>query len=248
MNETAVARSKGKGLVGWLDRRFYPDTEGHWDDHAFRDRILARIGKDHVVLDLGAGAGILPEMNFRSKAKKVCGLDPDPRVLENEYLDEARVGFGEKIPWPDQSFDIVIADNVLEHLESPKMVFAEINRVLKPGGRFMFKTPNRRHYMPFVSRATPVAFHRFYNRLRGRDDNDTFPTFYRANSARDIDVLARATGYEVMQISLIEDRPEYMRLSWLSYLAGIAYERTVNSWSQLRNFRILLIGELRKTS
>ena len=50
-------------------------------------------------------------MNFKAHAKRVCGLDPDPRVVDNPYLHEAKVGLGERIPWPDGTFD-VIADNV----------------------------------------------------------------------------------------------------------------------------------------
>ena len=62
----------------------------------------------------------------------------------------------------------------MEHLEDPETVFGEINRVLKPGGIFLFKTPNRRHYMPLIAQLTPYRFHQFINKLRGRDSEDTF--------------------------------------------------------------------------
>lgn len=234
------------GMVRWLDRMFYPDVEDSWDDRRFRDFVLKHLDKDCTLLDLGAGAGIVSEMNFRGRAAHVCGLDPDPRVLENPYLDEAKVGLGERIPWPDACFDVVIADNVLEHLSVPEAVFGEASRVLKPGGKFLFKTPNKTHYMPLIARMTPHGFHRYYNKLRGRASEDTFPTLYRANSRRDIAALAAKVSLHPAELKIIESRPEYLRVSAVTYLGGIAYERLVNSTDLLERFRILLMGSLEK--
>ncbi|NJL60106.1 MAG: class I SAM-dependent methyltransferase [Desulfobacteraceae bacterium] len=90
---------------------------------------------------MGAGAGILPQLNFKGKVSQVCGIDPDERVLHNPYLDEAIVATGESVPYPDEKFDIVFSANVFEHLSDPIKVFREIYRVLKPGGLFLFKHP-----------------------------------------------------------------------------------------------------------
>ncbi len=232
------------GLVGWLDQRCYSGFDDNWDDQLFADAIRPRIGPESVILDLGAGAGIVEALNFRGVAAKACGVDPDERVLENPYLDEGRVGFGEDIPYPDDTFDVVFSDNVLEHLENPQAVFDEVARVLKPGGRFLFKTPNRRHYVPLVARVTPHWFHQFYNGLRGREPEDTFPTQYRANTLEDVRRYANAAGLRVRSLRLIEGRPEYLRINPLTYAVGAAYERLVNSVSSLEQFRVLLVGEL----
>ena len=76
---------------------------------------------------------------------------------------------------------MVFADNVMEHLANPYKVFKELSRVLKPDGLLLFKTPNRSHYMPLISRLTPLSFHKFINKIRGRS-TDTFPTHYLVNS------------------------------------------------------------------
>ena len=233
-------------LTSRLDLRLYPHYAPNWDDALFRERVLAVLRPEHHLLDLGAGAGIVAAMNFRGRAARVCGVDPDPRVRENPFLDEGRVGTGERIDYPDASFDVAIADNVLEHLEDPAATFAEIHRVLKPGGRFLFKTPNRFHYMPLVSRITPLRFHRAFNRMRGRAAVDTFPTRYRANSRGQIRALAARTGYRVAELELVEGRPEYLRFSVPTYLVGWLYERLVNSTALLADLRILLIGQLEK--
>ena len=235
-----------RSMISWIDQKFYPHDTTRWDDALFRQTILSYLKPEHRLLDLGAGAGIIPAMNFRGIARHVCGLDPDPRVLDNPHLNEAQIGLGEQIPWADETFDIVIADNVLEHLTEPVRVFREIQRVLKSGGIFLFKTPNRKHYIPFIARITPTGFHKFCARLRGRSEEDTFPTVYLANRPAAIRKIAAEAGLNVRQISFFEKRPEYMRISVLSYIVGLGYERFVNSSSYLSDWRILIVGELQK--
>ena len=95
------------------------------------------------------------------------------------------------IPYDSETFDVVFADNVMEHLSEPEKVFQEIYRVLKPGGVVLFKTPNRSHYMPLIARLTPLRFHKFINQFRGRKAEDTFHTYYLSNSLMQVAKLAR---------------------------------------------------------
>src|SRR4051812_8847870 len=111
-----------RSLVTWLDEIAYPEFGKNWDDAAFRQKILPFLRTDAVILDFGAGAGIVSQMNFKGKAERICGIDLDPRVLANPYLDEAKTADGEAIPYPDECFDLVFSDNVLEHLVDPDAV------------------------------------------------------------------------------------------------------------------------------
>jgi SAM-dependent methyltransferase len=233
-------------LIQWLDSKLYPSFGRNWDDQLFREVVLSCIAPADRMLDLGAGAGIVPQMNFRGLVARVCGVDLDPRVRTNPFLDEGQVGGGEHLPYANETFDIVIADNVVEHLADPFAVFSEIARVLKPGGVFIFKTPNKLHYMPTIAKITPHWFHRFYNRLRGRAATDTFPTCYRANTPASVEKIGRLSGLVLNSIQLVEGRPEYLRGMALTYLLGWAYERAVNHIRILEQFRILLIATLRK--
>jgi SAM-dependent methyltransferase len=217
------------GLTDWMDRNLYPESGDNWDDVAFREVILRHLeDRPDAILDLGAGAGIVPQMGFKGLAGRVCGVDPDPRVVDNPYLDEGVQGVGEEIPYPDGTFDLVFSDNVLEHLERPEEVFREVRRVLRDGGVFITKTPNRRHYVPLVASLTPHRFHQWVNARRGRDAEDTFPTFYRANTPGAVRRLAEITGFSGVTYTLLEGRPEYLRRNPLTYLAGFVYERIVN--------------------
>jgi ubiquinone/menaquinone biosynthesis C-methylase UbiE len=235
-------------IVDYLDRTLYPDFQRNWDDTLFRERIAAALFPEAIVLDVGAGAGIVSQMNFRGSVARMCGIDLDPRVLENPMLDEGHIADAAKIPYSDDTFDVVFADNVMEHIADPHAMYREVHRVLKPEGVLLFKTPNKTHYMPAIARMTPHWFHQFINRIRGRDAADTFPTLYRSNTVPTVRALAARAGFEVVDIDRVEGRPEYLRMNPITYVAGAAYERFVNAAEILAPFRILLIAQLRKRS
>lgn len=234
------------GIVSLIDRKCYPTYERNWDDSIFRDRILELIDSQTDVLDIGAGAGIVEAMNFRGIARRVCGVDLDPRVEANPFLDEGSLADAGDLPYPDASFDVVFADNVMEHLDAPEAVFTEISRVLRPGGKILFKTPNRNHYMPLIARLTPHRFHQWINKLRGRESIDTFPTRYLCNSRSQVKSIASAADLTVESIELIEGRPEYLRMNILTYLVGLGYERIVNTSVIFAGMRVVMIATLSK--
>lgn len=234
------------GRLRQLDVLLYPQLDSGWDNDRMRQQILAVADRHARVLDLGAGAGVVGQMRLTGHVGRVCGIDLDRAVAGNPHLDEAVVGRAESIPYPDDHFDLVVANNVFEHLESPERVVAEIARVLRPGGRCVAKTPNRWHYVPLIASCTPFWFHRWINARRGRRVEDTFPTYYRINTPAAIGRHAAAAGLAVERITLLEGRPEYLRMTAPTYLLGWLYERLVNRVAGLRRFRAVIIVVLRK--
>jgi 2-polyprenyl-6-hydroxyphenyl methylase / 3-demethylubiquinone-9 3-methyltransferase len=103
-----------------------------------------------ALLDVGCGGGFLSE-EFAKHGYQVTGVDPSPHLVATARahaklggLDIAYVtGYGEELPFPDASFDLVACCDVLEHVDALGPVVAEIARVLKPGGLFLFDTINR---------------------------------------------------------------------------------------------------------
>src|SRR5208337_2206986 len=174
---------------------------------------------------------IIGEMNFKGLAKAVYGCDPDERVLANPFLDKKYVGVGSQMPFfDDQQFDLVISSNVLEHIKSDERepFFREINRVLRPGGFYITKTPNAFHYAPLIAQVTPTSFHRFSSKMRGACEDDVFPTYYGFNTKKRQTKVALRTGFSVKEMHFFEGRPEYMRAMLPAYLLGVLYERAVN--------------------
>ena len=91
-------------------------------------------------------------------------LDISPPVIErlNAKGGSAQAGEITDLPFADESFDLVTAFDVVEHVENDRRVFAELTRVLKPGGRLMFSVPlHPSHWTIFDDYAgTPGAMSR----------------------------------------------------------------------------------------
>ncbi len=105
----------------------------------------ANIQPGQRVLDLGCGTGTLAIMVKESQpSAEVTGLDADPDMLKvARYKSGERkahvkfdVGFTNKLPYPDASFDRVMSSIMIHHLKTPDKITTanEVFRVLKPGG------------------------------------------------------------------------------------------------------------------
>ena len=185
-----------------------------------------------IILDVGAGRGAPPAIALRGQVKRVIGVDVADDIEQNPNLDERHVGSVAAMPFlADASIDLAFARYVAEHLERPLDVLAELRRVLRPGGRFLFITPNRRHYVPALASRLGLGMHRALNALRGRPEVDTiFPTVYALNTPEDITRLAH--GRRVLERrdpARSESQPNYLTFHPGVFAAGVLYERIVNS-------------------
>jgi 2-polyprenyl-6-hydroxyphenyl methylase/3-demethylubiquinone-9 3-methyltransferase len=103
-----------------------------------------------TALDVGCGGGLLAEECARS-GLVVTGIDPSicsvrtaqEHAVQYDLAINYLAGAGELLPFAEASYDVVFCCDVLEHLESPIRVIAEISRVLKPNGFFLYDTINR---------------------------------------------------------------------------------------------------------
>jgi len=101
-----------------------------------------------VVLDLGSGAGFDSFLAARKVGKtgKVIGVDMTPEMIAKATANAKAGNFDnvqfvlgdiEALPLPDNSVDVAISNCVINLVPDKKKVFQELNRVLRPGGRFM---------------------------------------------------------------------------------------------------------------
>ena len=174
------------------------------------------------------------------------GADPDhASLIRNETLQLRVAATGERLPFRDAAFDLVILTWVLEHLERPITVFREIDRVLVRGGRVAFLTPNAWNYNAWLIRAVPNALHHaFTSRLYGRSAADTFPTRYRCNSPRRIASVLSPLGY-VPERVLFNGDPSYIALNEPLFRLGVLLE-SLYRLGPLRRARVHIIGVYRK--
>jgi SAM-dependent methyltransferase len=231
--------------------RFYNPAKG-WVDGTTEFHALCRatIPPDSLILEVGAGATNATSA-FLSTLGKVYGVDPDPDVTTNAALTDARVMEGTRIPLDSGSFDACVSNYVMEHVEDPLSFLGEISRVLKPGGAYVFRTPNRFHYVALAGGLLPHWVHESTaNRLRNLSEHAHGPhrTTYRLNSRRAIHRFAVRVGLEVESLRYVEKEPSYGMSSPLLFLAFTAYERLVNATELLRGLRSNIFGVLRKPS
>ena len=94
-------------------------------------------------LDVGCGLG-----SFLSSRKSSVGIDINPMCIEycKEVGLEAYHCPDPEFPFPANHFDSIIFDNVIEHLDDPRLLLSEIQRVLKPGGLFIIGVPTVKGY------------------------------------------------------------------------------------------------------
>ncbi len=140
MNTTSATRN-GRWFAAW-----YPMLMGRIERNGQatvrRDQLAAATGR---VLEIGAGSG-LSVPHYPAGLEELVLLEPNPafRIRLRELLDRTHVpaaivdGDVHDLPFPDSSFDTVTASLVFCSVDLPARALAEVHRVLRPGGRFLF--------------------------------------------------------------------------------------------------------------
>lgn len=193
-------------------RRRYAAAHPGWrpSSHVYQDWVAQRLTPRGRVLDLGCGRGGVME-RLHPRAGFVTGLDPDlPSLREHRTSALARVGgLADVLPYAGRSFDLVCCSWVLEHLAAPQRAFDAVARVLRPGGHFVFLTPNAHHPLLLLNRALGWTRGRLVGLLYDRAEADTFPARYRANTTARIERLARRAGLKRVALRRVGD-PSYL--------------------------------------
>ncbi len=138
------------------------------NEHLARYTFAARLSRGKRVLDAGCGAGY-GSAELARGAERVVGMDRAAEAVEfaRAHYPAANLWFERgsctSLPHPDGSFDLVVAFEVIEHLENWREFLAEARRVLAPCGQFIVSTPNRLYYTESrgADGANPFHVHEF---------------------------------------------------------------------------------------
>lgn len=220
----------------------------------YEDSLRDALNGNSCWLDLGCGHRVLPawrekeEQSLVRNARYVVGLDFDWASLLRHRSIKIRVqGDISRLPFSDNIFDVVSANMVVEHLDQPAVQFREVFRVLKPGGIFIFHTPNARGYTTMAARLTPESFKvGLIKVLDGRPSEDVFRTHYRANTESQICKLAQETGLHVKSIRYVASSAKFAVIWPLAFLELFWIKLLLNR--HFRSWRTNLIVTLRKPS
>jgi SAM-dependent methyltransferase len=222
-------------------RDFYPESRfGGFSNIdgtiAFYSRINSLLNPSSIVLDIGCGRGAYHEDKvvyrrdlrvLRGKVHEVIGLDVDPASKENPCIDKFLLVETDRWPVDDGSADLLICDNVLEHLLDPVLLFKEANRVLRRGGLICIRTPNAFNYIALFSRLVPNKYHSRVTAAvqDGRKEEDIFPTYYHCNTISRIRSMLKKWGFTNEVVYGYEAEPSYLSFSRLAYWLGVMHQK-----------------------
>jgi SAM-dependent methyltransferase len=172
-------------------------------------------------------------------------LDLDSLRKNRIFLGRVAMADLTQIPFKDGSFDLVTANMVVEHLSDPRRVLEEVRRVLRPGGRFLYHTPNRKAPAIRLANRTPETLKKkLVWLLERRQESDIFTTYYRMNTADDVRAIAHQTGLKVEGLLELSSSAITYRLGPLA-IPELVFLRLLES-ERLRHLRTNLIVTLKK--
>jgi len=150
-----------------------PGSRGFFDDldryHFEKLHHLIRLVdfdgyRGRSVLDVGCGAGV-DLARFAKGGAEVTGVDVSPSAIDLARTNFAQQGLrgrfevadGERLPFADDTFDLVFAHGVVQYTAQPQRLVDECRRVLKPGGEAIFQVYNRISWLNALSKLMKVG-------------------------------------------------------------------------------------------
>jgi len=181
------------------------------------ERLLTQLNFHGDILDFGAGKGyLIQRVQTLQQFTSITGIDIMPRPVNiDPAVKWISWDLNDKMNIQDQSFDIIISAEVIEHLENPRAVIREWFRLLRPGGTLIFSTPNNESWRSLISLFVQGHFVSF---------SDTcYPAHITALLRKDIERILSEAGFSVPKFIFTDvgGIPKLPRLHWQTISGGI---------------------------
>jgi SAM-dependent methyltransferase len=206
-----------------LVRKYYADVPTR--EQLLEQAIAAYLRPSDTLLDAGCGDTLALLAEYGQRAAFAVGIDVVRPSQAPPRGVAVTMGDLSALPFQQGTFDLIVSRSVMEHLEHPAAIFAELRRVLKPGGHFIFTTPNKYYYSSIVARMIPFRWKDYYmHRVFGEEGYDHFPVFYRANTKRALRDVAQQVGLRLESVQAIRHFPYYFLFSPTLFRLGMLYD------------------------
>ena len=224
--------------------RWYPDFRNAGEQ--YQDIIADLVTPQTLLLDLGCGRMSLAAEQIQ-RARRSVGVDLSFADLQhNRVVTYPVLADGAALPFPDSAFDLIVSQWAVEHLERPEPVFAQIARVLRPGGSCVLFTTNANNYIPMLSRLlSGQSRGGLIARLLRRAEHESFPTFYRANTAARLSKLSQRAGLRPTT-TVYAGNPFYLAFSPLLFYCALIFEKITDAPS-LNHLKLYMLTVLSKS-
>lgn len=153
-----------------MEREYYSEYRRIEDVHWWfegRRRVVRRVlddylpepqGAERSILDVGCGTGaMLHELETYGAVTGVDGDREAVRFCRERGFDDVRLLDSQRLPWPEETFDVVTAFDVIEHIDDDVGTLREIRRVLRPEGSLVLTVPA---YQALWGRQDEISHHK----------------------------------------------------------------------------------------
>ena len=227
-----------------LRNKYFKSSEHPY--RKYESKIESILKDSDTVLDAGCGRAAPILRKFVGKARTLIGVDLEDPLGNTGEIKYIKSDIS-SIDIPANSVDVVISRAVLEHVLDPDSVFREINRILKPGGSFIFLIPNLGDYVSIVSRIIPNRFHKYIvSKTEGRKMDDVFPAYYKANTYSLIKKLSINNGFITEEFLYLGQYPSMFMFNSFLFILATLYEKIISRFEFLGFLRGWLLVQLKK--
>ena len=165
------------------------------------------------ILDIGCGSGIARETShqwrIKDHAADYWGIEPDEGIEAIPGLfDHFQYALMETADLPAESFDIAYSSMVMEHVADPVAYLTAVHRCLKPGGSYLFVTPNANSFVPWATKVLHAlrVDEMVLLMIQGKQKVEEYhyPVQFKCNTEAQLDRLAEATGFAPPEYVYVE--------------------------------------------
>lgn len=172
LNRMTTAHFTNKDQLDATGERFTTELRGKIaEEHLHRYALAGQLAAGKIVLDIACGEGYGTNL-LSTVAKQVIGVDIASEAIAHakaKYTQanvNFRLGSCQKIPVDDNSIDLAISFETIEHVEEHDLFLTELKRVLKPEGMLIISSPNKENYSDHANYDNPyhlkeLYFHQF---------------------------------------------------------------------------------------